>query len=377
LAKKARPSAEKDLVELTSFTIKEYDKAQLEPWDIAYYSEKLKQKNYEVSQEALRPYFTAPKVQQGLFKLAETLFGVEIVAASAPDLWHPDVQFFSIKKNGETLAGFYLDLYTRQGKRGGAWMDVCLTRRKNKDELQLPVAYLVCNFNPPFENKPALLTHNDVTTLFHEFGHGLHHMLTQMDVAAVSGINGVEWDAVELPSQFLENWAWQPEVLKNITEHVDTGETIPDSLIEKMISAKNFQSGLFLLRQIEFGLFDILLHRDFGTEKFVSVQHTLDEVRKQIALIQPPSYNRFQNGFSHIFSGGYAAGYYSYLWAEVLSADAFSAFEEGGIFSSELGEKFLKNILSQGGSKPAATLFESFRGRAPDQNALLKHSAIL
>ena len=376
LAHKARKSGERDLAELKQFVKTKYHLDNLEPWDISFYSEKLKKENYDVSQEELRQYFTLPKVLDGLFNVAQTLFSVEISKAASPDLWHGSAQYYEIKKNGNIIAGFYADLYTRESKRGGAWMDVCLTRRKLEKDVQLPVAYLVCNFNPPLEGQDALLTHNDVTTLFHEFGHGLHHMMTQIDVAGVSGINGVEWDAVELPSQFLENWAWQPEVLKTITAHVDSGEAIPDELITKMIKAKNFQSGLFLLRQIEFGLFDLILHRDFGTESFSGVQDTLDTVRREIALLTPPAYNRFQNGFSHIFAGGYSAGYYSYLWAEVLSADAFSAFEEKGIFSPDLGKRFLDELLSQGGSLPAKVLFQNFRGRPPEISALLKHCGI-
>lgn len=377
LANKARKLAEEDLIALRQFAKDNYGVETLNPWDIAYYSEKLKQKKYDVSQEELRKYFTLSKVKQGLFEVAEKLFSIEIKKSVAPDLWHSSVEYYEIFKGGRKIAGFYMDLYTREGKRGGAWMDVCVTRRKiSATKLQLPVAYLVCNFNPPVGEQDALLTHNDVTTLFHECGHGLHHMLTEIDVAAVSGIDGVEWDAVELPSQFLENWAWQPEVLKNISSHVDSGEAISDELITKMLNSKSFQKGLFLLRQIEFGLFDLLVHKNFGSENFNSVQETLNAVRNEVAVLLPPEYNRFQNGFTHIFSGGYSAGYYSYLWAEVLSADAFSAFEKEGIFSEALGNKFLQELLSQGGSASAAELFESFRGRSPDSTAFLKHCGI-
>jgi len=376
LVEKAKPKAENDLKELTQFCLENFGVKSLDPWDISYYSEKLKRENYDVSQEELRSYFTLPKVQQGLFKVAESLFSINIVKSEAPDLWHSDVEYYAIHKEGIQIAGFYFDLYTREGKRGGAWMDVCRTRRQIQTATQLPIAYLVCNFNPPANGQPSLLTHNDVTTLFHEFGHGLHHMLTQMDVAAVSGINGVEWDAVELPSQFLENWAWQPEVLRSISAHIDSGESLPEALIEKMIAAKNFQSGLFLLRQIEFGLFDLLIHRDYGEKQFKGVQATLNKIRKEISVINVPHYNRFQNGFGHIFSGGYSAGYYSYLWAEVLSADAFSSFKEKGIFSKELGERFLSCVLSQGGSLPASDLFRNFKGREPEVNALLKQCGI-
>lgn len=377
LAEKARKLAEGDLLTLRQFAKENYGIEKLNPWDIAYYSEKLKQEKYDISQEELRKYFTLSKVKKGLFEVAAKLFSIQIKKADAPDLWHSTVEYYEILKGGRKIAGFYMDLYTREGKRGGAWMDVCVTRRKiSATKLQLPVAYLVCNFNPPVGEQDSLLTHNDVTTLFHECGHGLHHMLTEIDVAAVSGIDGVEWDAVELPSQFLENWAWQPEVLKNLSSHVDSGEAISDELIAKMLNSKNFQKGLFLLRQIEFGLFDLLAHKNFGSENFSSVQETLNAVRNEVAVLLPPEYNRFQNGFTHIFSGGYSAGYYSYLWAEVLSADAFSAFEDEGIFSETLGNKFLQELLSQGGSASAAELFENFRGRSPDSTAFLRHCGI-
>lgn len=376
LAAKAKPSAQRDLDELRAWVSAEFAVDELAPWDVGYYSEKLRQAKYSVSQEELRQYFTLPKVLDGLFKVAEKLFGIQIQESSDVDLWHEDARFFEIFKNGDKLAAFYLDLYARDKKRGGAWMDVCRTRRQSAEGLQLPVAYLVCNFSAPAGDQPALLTHNDVTTLFHEFGHGLHHMLTLVDVAAVSGISGVEWDAVELPSQFLENWAWQPDVLKDISAHVETGETLPDSLIEKMLAAKNFQSGMFLVRQIEFALFDMLIHRDFGQEAFVGVQGTLDKVREEVAVFVPPAFNRFQNGFSHIFAGGYSAGYYSYLWAEVLSADAFAAFEETSIFDGETGQRFFDEILSRGGSRSAAEHFRAFRGRDAQVDALLRHSGI-
>lgn len=373
---KAKPAAEKDLSALLAWTEKHFNKATLEPWDIPYYSEKLRQEKYDVSQEVLRQYFTLPKVLTGLFDVASKLFGIQIEERQKDNLWHQDARYFEISRHGEKIAAFYMDLYAREGKRGGAWMDVCRTRRLTPHGLQLPVAYLICNFNPPLPDQVATLTHNDVTTLFHEFGHGLHHMLTKIDVAAVSGIGGVAWDAVELPSQFLENWCWQPEVLKSISSHIDSGAPLSDTLIEKMMAAKNFQSGLFLVRQIEFSLFDMRLHQDFSTDGFLGVQGTLESVRKQVAVIQPPSYNRFQNSFSHIFAGGYAAGYYSYLWAEVLSADAFSAFEEEGIFHQETGQRFLDEILSQGGSDSAANLFKRFRGRAFEVDALLRHRGI-
>jgi oligopeptidase A len=315
-------------------------------------------------------------VLSGLFSVAHKLYGIDVKEVTGQDLWHPDARYFEIYQNGQKTAAFYLDLYSREGKRGGAWMDDCRVRRQTASGLQLPVAFLVCNFNGPVGDKPALLTHSDVTTLFHEFGHGLHHMMTQMDVAAVSGINGVEWDAVELPSQIMENWAWEPEVLKTLSAHVDTGAALPDALIEKMMAAKNFQSGMFLVRQVEFALFDMQLHAHYGTPGFKGIQATLDEVRSKVSVIKPPSFNRFQNSFSHIFAGGYSAGYYSYLWAEVLSADAYSAFEESGIFNPETGQRFLQEILSQGGSQSAAVLFKNFRGRDPEVDALLRHSGI-
>lgn len=383
LIAKAKPAAEKDLGQLSAWVKVQFNVQVLEPWDVNYYSEKLRQQEYSISQEEVRQYFTLPNVLSGLFDVAKKLFGIDVreilpEAFEQKDLslWHEDARYFEIFKDEKRIASFYIDLYAREQKRGGAWMDVCRTRRQTETGLQLPTAYLVCNFNAPVGDKPALLTHNDVTTLFHEFGHGLHHMLTQMDVSAVSGINGVEWDAVELPSQFLENWCWQPEVLTGMSSHVESGEPLPDAMIEKMLAAKNFQSGLFLVRQIEFALFDILLHQRYGQEDFVSVQSLLNEVRAQVCVIQPPEFNRFQNSFSHIFAGGYSAGYYSYLWAEVLSADAFSAFEEAGIFDDETGARFYREILSQGGSQNAATLFENFRGRGPSVEALLRHSGI-
>ena len=391
LAMKAKPAAEGDLQALTDWVAETYDVHQLEPWDIPYYSDKLRQEKYSVSSELIRQYFTLPKVLEGLFSVAKNLYGIEIQEVleqeileqeglaqdnTAVDLWHNDARYFEITKDNQKIASFYLDLFARESKRGGAWMDDCRIRRQTANGLQVPVAFLVCNFNGPVDDQPALLTHSDVTTLFHEFGHGLHHMMTQIDVAAVSGINGVEWDAVELPSQFLENWAWQPSVLKTLSSHIETGEALSDDLIQKMLSAKNFQSGLFLVRQIEFGLFDMLVHANYGTEGFSGVQAMLDAVRQKVAVIQPPSFNRFQHGFSHIFAGGYSAGYYSYLWAEVLSSDAFSAFEEAGIFDTTVGQRFLNELLSQGGSQSAAVLFKNFRGREPSIDALLRHSGI-
>lgn len=376
LAANSRAVAERDLQELQAYALEQGFTETLQAWDLNYYSEKLKQAKFDVSDEALRPYFPAPVVIQGMFDIVKKLFAIEVIEEDGADLWHPDVKFYRIEKSGKTQAYFYLDLYAREHKRGGAWMDECRVRRKSQEGLQLPVAYLVCNFTAPVGDKPALLSHDEVTTLFHEFGHGLHHMLTQVDVAAVSGINGVPWDAVELPSQFLENWCWQAESLAMISKHFETAEALPQDMLDKLLAAKNFQSGLQMLRQIEFALFDFLLHKDYEPESPVAVQTVLDQVREEVALIKPPSFNKFQNGFSHIFSGGYAAGYYSYKWAEVLSADAFSYFEEQGIFNEQAGQWFLDTILSRGGSEDIADLYERFRGRAPSSAALLRHNGM-
>lgn len=376
LAQKSRAQAERDLQELQSWAKENHGMATLEVWDVPYYSEKLKEARYQISQEVLRPYFTLPKVLEGLFALNKKLFAIDIVAQNGAETWHEDVQFYRVEREGKALAYFYLDLFAREGKRGGAWMAECRVRRRKAEELQLPVAYLVCNFNSPVGDTPSLLTHNEVTTLFHEFGHGLHHMLTQVDVAAVSGINGVAWDAVELPSQFMENWCWEPSVLKSLSGHYKTGEALPDELIEKLLAAKNFQAAMMILRQIEFALFDFRLHMEYGQPGFPGVQELLDEVRSKVAVLIPPAFNRFQNGFTHIFAGGYAAGYYSYKWAEVLSADAFAAFEEHGLFDSATGQRFLQEILEKGGSEDAMVLFRRFRGREPDITALLHHAGI-
>lgn len=376
LAKTTRPYAEKELEELQAFAREEFSAEELMAWDIPYFSEQLKLKKHNVSQEVLRPYFPLDLVQKGLFKLVAILYGIEVRAAKA-ELWHEDARYYEIFRNGEKIAGFYLDLFARAKKRGGAWMGECRSRRMNQGEQQLPVAYLVCNFNAPIEGKPSLLTHNEVTTLFHEFGHGLHHMLTQVNVAAVSGINGVEWDAVELPSQFLENFCWRPEVLAFISKHHETGEALPEALLNNMLAAKNFQSGMQMLRQIEFSIFDLRLHMEFGSKSFPGVQGLLDQVREEISVIIPPSMNKFQNGFSHIFAGGYAAGYYSYKWAEVLSADAFSAFEEEGVLNSVTGQRFMHEILEKGGSQNALELFKKFRGREPSADALMRHSGLV
>ncbi|WP_151671013.1 oligopeptidase A [Nitrincola schmidtii] len=377
LAEKSRPVAEQDLADLTAFA-KELDGTeQLMPWDVSYYADKLKQSRYQVSQQQLRPYFPLPKVLNGLFGIVERLFGIRIEEQADADTWHEDVRFFRLSRDGETLAYCYLDPFARSNKRGGAWMADCRDRRRLADgQIQLPVAYLVCNFTPPVSNKPALLTHDEVTTLFHEFGHGLHHMLTRVDYPEVSGINGVAWDAVELPSQFLENWCWEPEGLALMSGHYETNEPLPNELLENMLAAKHFQAGMMMVRQLEFSLFDFKLHQCFEAG-VTDVQQVLDEVRKQVAVMTPPKENRFQHSFGHIFSGGYAAGYYSYKWAEVLSADAFSRFEEDGVFSPTAGEAFRSNILEKGGSAEPMELFVAFRGREPKVDALLRHNGIV
>jgi oligopeptidase A len=377
LAKKSKQVAQQDFEELQQFAKEQHGLAQLQPWDVSYYSEKLRQARYSISDEELRPYFPVAHAISGMFAIVNKLYGIEFREASGFETYHPDVKLYEIVKNGNIIARFYFDLFARDGKRGGAWMADCRIRRRKADgKLQLPVAYLTCNFMTPTDTQPSLLSHNDVTTLFHEFGHGLHHMLTQIDVASVSGINGVEWDAVELPSQFMENWCWEKEAIPLISKHYQTGESLPDALLEKMLAAKNFQSGMQMLRQLEFALFDFLLHMQPAPKDVADVQKLLDEVRKEIAVVPVAPFNRFQHGFTHIFAGGYAAGYYSYKWAEVLSADAFSAFEENGIFDRATGEKFLSTVLSQGGAHDAMQHFVAFRGREPKVDALLRHSGI-
>jgi len=375
LAFKSKPAAEQDLLELKQYTKQEFGIEQLEAWDVGYYSEKLRQHKYAISQEELRPYFPINKAIIGLFQVANNLFGVDIREETEFDTYHADVQLFTVSKEGTDVARFYLDPYAREGKRGGAWMDDCRIRRRlANDQLQLPVAYLVCNFTAPLADQPSLLTHNELTTLFHEFGHGLHHMLTQVEVMDVSGISGVAWDAVELPSQFMENWCWQAEALAFITGHYETGESLPQALLDKMLAAKNFQAAMQMVRQLEFSLFDFRLHREYRMG--INVQSLLNEVRANVAVMQASDFNRFQTSFSHIFAGGYAAGYYSYKWAEVLSADAFSKFEEDGIFNAQTGKLFRDTILANGGSRPAAELFADFRGREPSIAALLRHNGI-
>jgi oligopeptidase A len=377
LAARAQPQAQRELDELRDFARVQYGIEPLEPWDISYYSEKLRQHRYQLSQEELRPYFPVTHVLPGLFAVAEKLFGLTIRPLPNVEVWHPDVQVYDISDAaGNPRGRFYLDLYARPHKRGGAWMDGCLGRRRINGQIRLPAAYLVCNFTPPVGNDPALLTHNEVVTMFHEFGHGLHHLLTQIDYLPVAGIHGVEWDAVELPSQFLENWCWSHDALTLLARHYQTGEPLPDALYQRMLAAKNFQAGLFMVRQLEFGLFDFRLHRDYDPARGGRVLDVLDSVRQQVAVIIPPAYNRFANGFTHIFAGGYAAGYYSYKWAEVLSADAFSAFEENGIFDPETGARFRDTILEVGGSRPALDSFIAFRGRKPQIEALLRLTGI-
>ncbi len=377
LSHKSREQAQQEFNQLKEFAKQEHDVANLNPWDINYYAEKLKLKLFSISQEEVRPYLPAPKVLEGLFEVAQRLFSVQFEEVSDQDLYQEDVKLFSILKDGQVIAQFYLDMYARAKKRGGAWMDDCRVRRfKQNGELQIPVAYLVCNFTAAVGDQPALLNHNELTTLFHEFGHGLHHMLTQVSTAAVSGINGVAWDAVELPSQFLENWCWQPEALAFISGHVDTNEPLPKELLDKMMAAKHFQNAMQMARQLEFSLFDFKLHLNYDQKNPRDIQAVLDEVRTQVSVVPSSEFNRFQHGFSHIFAGGYSAGYYSYKWAEVLSADAFSRFEEEGIFNKETGQSFFDEILSRGGELDAAQLFENFRGRKPEVDALLRHSGI-
>lgn len=378
LADKSKPQAQGELAELEEYAYKMHQVSDLQAWDYTYYSEKLKQDKYAISDEQLRPYFPEHKVLSGLFATVQNLFGIQVKQVEGIDTWHPDVKFFDIcDASGTKRGSFYLDLYARENKRGGAWMDDCIGRRTRQNgQLQLPVAYLVCNFNQPVGDKPALFTHDEVVTLFHEFGHGIHHMLTQVDAGGVAGINGVAWDAVELPSQFLENWCYQEEALALISGHYQTAEPLPKALLDKLLAAKNFQSAMMMVRQLEFSLFDFHIHADYDPSVGANIQQKLDQVRARVAVIKPPQFNRFQHSFSHIFAGGYCAGYYSYKWAEVLSADAFSRFEEEGIFNQETGQSFLNHILEMGGSKEPMELFVAFRGREPQIDALLRHSGI-
>jgi oligopeptidase A len=377
LASRSKPYARKDLDEIKQYAKQQHGIDDLQPWDITYYSEKLRQHEYSITQEQLKPYFPEPVVLEGMFNIVKRLYGLNITQIDDVDTWHQDVKFFQITDEQDQLRGkFFVDLYARANKRGGAWMADCISRKKLAGEVQTPVAYLTCNFSPPIGNAPALFTHNEVLTLFHEFGHGLHHMLTQVDNISVSGINGVAWDAVELPSQFMENFCWEKESIDLIARHYQSNESLPGDLFDKMMAAKNFQSGMQMVRQLEFALFDFRMHLEYDPAIGARIQQTLDDVRREVAVVTPASYNRFQHSFSHIFAGGYAAGYYSYKWAEVLSADAFAKFEETGIFNRQTGEKFLHAILEQGGSKEPMELFVEFRGREPTIDALLRHSGI-
>ncbi|MFL6573042.1 MAG: M3 family metallopeptidase [Burkholderiales bacterium] len=385
LAAHARPFAEKDVAQLRAFSGSDLGIEDLQAWDVPYASEKLRAKRYAFSDQEVKQYFPEDAVLQGLFRVAQALYQITIVPAKAP-LWHQDVRFFEIRDasgaaSQPVIGHFYMDLYARDTKRGGAWMDDAITRRRKGAEIQTPVAHLNCNFSRPLGSptggKPALFTHDEVLTLFHEFGHGLHHLLTRVEDLGVSGINGVEWDAVELPSQFMENFCWEWDVLREMTRHVDTGQPLPRQLFEKMLAAKNFQSGLAMLRQIEFAVFDMRLHSEFDPASGRTAQRLLEEVRDRMAVLKPPAYNRFPNSFSHIFAGGYAAGYYSYKWAEVLSADAYSFFEENGILDVRAGQRFRDEILAVGGSRPAAESFRAFRGREPRVDALLRHNGMI
>jgi oligopeptidase A len=371
LAVRSKPFAAQDLEELKAFAA-EQGCNDLQSWDVGYYGEQLREQRYSISQEILRAYFPVDKVLGGLFAIVEQLYGIQIEELSGFDGWHPDVRLFEIKENGQHVGRFFFDLYARANKRGGAWMDGARDKRRDADgKLISPVANLVCNFTPSVGGKPALLTHDEVTTLFHEFGHGLHHLLTRVEHAGASGINGVAWDAVELPSQFMENWCWEPEGLALIAGHHETGEPLPQELLDKMLAAKNFQSGLMMVRQLEFSLFDFELHASHGDGR--GVLDVLEGIRSEVSVLRPPAYNRFPNSFAHIFSGGYAAGYYSYKWAEVLSADAFSRFEEEGVFNRDTGRAFREAILARGGSQEPMTLFVDFRGREPSIDPLLRH----
>ena len=374
LGDRARPFAEKDLTELRQFAASELGLAELQVWDNAFASEKLKEARYAFSDEELRQYFTVPRVLAGLFDIIERLFQVRITEAQA-EVWHDSVRFYRLDRDGALVGQFYLDLYARPGKRPGAWMDEVRSRwARPEGRQQTPVAQLVCNFASGVGGKPALLTHDDVITLFHEFGHGLHHLLTQVDELGVSGISGVEWDAVELPSQFMENFCWEWEVLQQLTCHVDSAAALPRDLFDKMLAAKNFQSGMQTLRQIEFSLFDMRLHAEPGSDSLI--QALLDQVRAEVAIVPAAPFNRSQHSFSHIFAGGYSAGYYSYKWAELLSADAWSAFEVEGVFNADTGQRYLHNILEVGGSRDAMDSFMAFRGREPTIDALLRHQGM-
>ncbi|MBS0556051.1 MAG: M3 family metallopeptidase [Proteobacteria bacterium] len=373
LVRRAKPVALHELAELRAFAAAELAVADLQPWDVAYASEKLRQRKFALSEEDLKPYFPLPAVLDGLFAIVARVFGVRVRERAGVDTWHADVRFYDVlDASDKVFAGCYVDLYARTGKRGGAWMDVCRSRMRRDDETTLPIAYLTCNFPPPTADRPSLLTHDEVTTLFHEFGHGLHHLLTQIDFPSVAGIDGVEWDAVELPSQFMENFCWQRDALNLFARHWQTGELLPDELFARMLAARHFHAGLFLVRQLEFALFDFRLHLEFDPARGARTLELLNDVRSEVAVLRPPAWQRMPHAFTHIFGGGYAAGYYSYLWAELLSADAFARFEEAGVFDVQTGAAFRRSILAVGGSRPALESFVEFRGREPKADALLR-----
>jgi oligopeptidase A len=380
LAARARPFAVREYAELRAYARDTLGIEDLSAWDVAYASEKLKRARHAFSEQEVKQYFPEGRVVAGLFHVVETIYGVRIRAGSAP-VWHPSVRFYEIRNRDDSLVGqFYLDLYAREGKQSGAWMDDAINRRYAHDRLQHPVAYLTCNFSGPIEGREPYFTHREVITLFHEFGHGLHQLLTRVDVAGVSGLQGVEWDAVELPSQFMENYCWEWDVLSQMTAHAETGRPLPRELFDRMLAARNFGSGIATLRQIEFALFDMLLHTEYapdGGGRFATPQAVLDAVRREVAVIERPAYDRFMHAFGHVFAGGYAAGYYSYKWAEVLSADAFSLFEERGVLSPEIGARFRDEVLARGGSRPAIESFIAFRGRPPSLDALLRHNGMV
>ena len=371
LAEHARKPAEQEIAELKAMAAED-GITDLQPWDTGYYSEKLKMRQFNLSQEALKPYFPAPKILQGLFSIVSRLYGINIVEREAP-VWHPDARYFELEEQGSVLGGFYFDLYARSGKRGGAWMSGFRSRMQTGNGLQKPICYMVCNFTPPVGDQPALLTHDEVNTLFHEFGHGLHHMLTEVDNIAVAGTHGVAWDAVELPSQFMEFWTWDKESLDLLSEHIESRQALPQELLAALLDARFFQSGMQTLRQIEFALFDLNIHKQTPALNAAQIQAVLDEIRAKYSVAPAASYNRFQHGFSHIFAGGYAAGYYSYKWAEVLASDAFDRFENEGIFNTQTGQEFRRFILAVGGKDAALDAFVNFRGREPKIDALLRH----
>ncbi|OOG38916.1 M3 family metallopeptidase [Rhodanobacter sp. C05] len=378
LAVRAKPVAQQELARLREFAHAELKLDNLESWDVGYASEKLRQQQYDLDQEQLKPYFPLPAVIDGLFGLTSKLYGITLAARDGVDVWHPDVRYYDVRDaGGRVFAGAYVDLYARNGKRGGAWMDVCRSRFDDGEQSQLPVAFLTCNFAPPTEGRPALLTHDDVLTLFHEFGHGLHHLLTEIALPSIGGIDGVEWDAVELPSQFMENFGWNREALDLFARHYQTGERLPDELFQRMLTARYFHAGLFLVRQLEFALFDFLLHLEYDPAEGARTLAVLEQARKQVAVLYPPAWQRFPHGFSHIFAGGYAAGYYSYLWAELLSADAFGEFEAHGVIDRATGERFRQEVLSVGASRPALESFVAFRGRKPEPEALLRSHGLV